>query len=245
VVALVGGGGKTSALHTLAQELAAAGGRVIVATTTAMYLREMAVVGPVVTGAGGMTLAEEVRDALTAVPIVAIAPSVRANGKVAGLPPETIDELWAAGLADYVLVEADGSRGRSLKAFAAHEPQVPDAATTIVQTAGLDALGGPLSGDHVHRAAALASLLARPLGSEVTTGVFADAVRLQVRRLRRLAAGSRIVTLLNKAEGADGWVSGMLVGGELLSDAGPGVPDAVVVASLRERRFARVSIPEK
>jgi probable selenium-dependent hydroxylase accessory protein YqeC len=253
-VALVGGGGKTSALRTLAEELVAAGGRVIVATTTAMFLREMAVVGPVLLAAGEEILGEGVRDALTKGTIVALAHSVRADGKVTGLPPETIDELWAAGLADYLLVEADGSRGRSLKAFAPYEPQVPAAATTIVQMAGLDALGEPLGGKHVHRAEALAVLLARPLGSEVTARAFAESLRAQVPRLRQAGTAARIVTLLNKADGPDGQASGLAVARELPAQAGSSdrrspeavrdVPDAVCIASLRERRFARVSLLE-
>ena len=50
MVALVGGGGKTSAVGLLAGELASRGRRVLVATTTAMFLREMTAVGPVVHG---------------------------------------------------------------------------------------------------------------------------------------------------------------------------------------------------
>jgi probable selenium-dependent hydroxylase accessory protein YqeC len=266
LVALVGGGGKTGALHTLAGELAAAGGRVVVATTTAMFVRELAVVGPLLTAAGEKNLAGAVREALRSAAVVAVAQGYGADAKVVGLPPGAVDVVWAAAGCDYLLVEADGSRGRSLKAFAPYEPQVPAAAGTVVQLAGLDALGAPLDDVHAHRAAELAALLARPAGSEVTPAVFAASLRAQLPRLRQAAPAARVVAVLNKAEAPEGWAAGLAVAEELwaegrvpdvrsgesegrFSDAGPGggepqAPDGIVIASLRERRFARVSMLE-
>ncbi len=130
-----------------------------------------------------------------------------------------VDELWAEGLVDHLIVEADGSRGRSLKAFGPHEPQVPVTATTIVQVAGLDALGAPLTDEHVHRSETLAALLAIPLGSTVTARVFADSLRVQVRRLRREGRVARLAALLNKADGPAEQASGLAVAEELLEGA--------------------------
>ena len=158
LVALVGGGGKTSALRLLAGELAASGARVGVTTTTAMFLREHGrrrTGGAWAPAAGSST--DGLRKALAKGRTVAVARSAVEGGKVAGLSPAAVDELWAAGLVDHLIVEADGSRGKSLKAFGPHEPQVPDATTTIVQVAGLDAIGAPLTDEHVHRAETLAT----------------------------------------------------------------------------------------
>jgi probable selenium-dependent hydroxylase accessory protein YqeC len=251
LVALVGSGGKTSALRLLAGELAASGARVGVTTTTAMFLREMAVVGPVVMGADGRNLVDGLRKALAKGRTVAVARSVVEGGKVAGLSPAAVDELWAEGLVDYLIVEADGSRGKSLKAFGPHEPQVPAATTTILQLAGLDAVGAPLDDEYVHRAQTLATVLAVPIGSELTAGVFADALRAQVRRLRQGRGAHRIVAMLNKADRPGEEALGLAVARELLdgargADRPPRAvaderPDSVVVASLEERRFAVVS----
>jgi probable selenium-dependent hydroxylase accessory protein YqeC len=244
LVALVGGGGKTAALQLMAEELGAEGGRVGVTTTTAMFLRDMAVVGPVVMGTDTLVVADRVRAALAQGHVVAFAKAEGAGGKVAGLSPGAVDELWATGLADHLIVEADGSRGRALKAFAAHEPQVPAATTTVVLAAGLDAVGAPLDDEHVHRAEALSALLALAGGAEVTEGVFADALRAQLRQVRRSWGSSRIVVLLNKADGAEEQARGIAVALELLTGRAEehGRPDSAVVASLRERRFAAVSI---
>jgi molybdenum cofactor cytidylyltransferase len=69
--------------------------------------------------------------------------------KLEGVTPERVAEL--APLADLVLVEADGARGRSLKVPAEHEPVVPAVTTLLIVVAALDVLGAPLDEQRVHR----------------------------------------------------------------------------------------------
>ena len=251
MLSLVGGGGKTCALGLLAGELASGGGRVMVTTTTAMYQRDLAAVGPLAMNAADMVLAAELRETLGKGLVAAAARASGADGKVVGLPPATVDRLWADGLADYVVVEADGSRGMSLKAFGPYEPQVPGATTTIVTVAGLDAIGKPLTAQYVHRADLLAAMLGVPGGITVTLGLFVDTLREQIRQLREGWPARRIIVLLNKADDGDAEELGKQVARELLGgthDAdGPSLPgelrgpDAVIVASLRRGTFARFS----
>jgi len=247
LVAMVGGGGKTGALRLLAGELAATGSKVIVATTTAMLLRELVAAGSVVLEAGMPALVGGLRRALTEQRIVGAAAALGVDGKVIGLSPTTVDELWARGtntLADYLIVEADGSRGKPLKAFGPHEPKVPSAATIIVQVAGLDAIGTQLDDEHVHRAELIATTLDVPLGSTVTSSVFVGCLREQVRYLAQRWGSARIVTVLNKAEGLQRVRLGLEVASDLLGTPEDGgdrpVTEAVVVASLNEGRFIRV-----
>lgn len=250
LVAMVGAGGKTSALCLLARELAAAESRVIVTTTTAMFLRELTAVGPVVIEADEGALTMRLRKALAKGRVAGAAFALARGGKVIGLQTAFVDRLWAEDLADYLIVEADGSRGRPLKAFASDEPQVPPSTTTIVQVAGLDAIGSPLSEEYVHRAEAFAMATGTPQGARVTTRIFAAGLLEQVRLLREAWASSRVVTLLNKADGPDGEGTGLDVARLLtaeLRQSGSTVPscdrpfsDAVVVASLRNGRFALV-----
>ena len=250
MLSLVGAGGKTSALRILAGELTAAGDRVIVATTTAMLLRELAAVGPLVMDDSDTVLVAGLSEALDRGRVAGAARAPGADGKVVGLPPATIDRLWESDLADYVIVEADGSRGMPLKAFGPHEPQVPGATSTIIVVAGLDAIGKPLTPAHVHRAYLLAAELEVPLGGEVTPRTFVSALREQVRGLRQGWPAARIVALLNKADGDDEEALGLGVAGELLASASDTdrpplaadrtCPDALILASLRRGYFARV-----
>ena len=256
-------------LRLLAGELAAAGSSVIVTTTTAMLFDELAAVGPVVLHTGGRLLADGLRAALAARGVAAAAAAVGVGGKVIGLSPEVVDGLWKGDVgivADYVIVEADGSRGKPLKAFGPREPQAPSEATLIVQVAGLDAIAAPLDEEHVHRARVAAEILGVPLGTDVTPGLFAECLRLQLEFLARYRPSARLVTMLNKADGPDEQELGLRVAADLLGTLGDGhdcspprdrsapadrlpprdrlAPEAAVVASLRERRFVRLSSGE-
>ena len=263
LVCFVGGGGKTGAIQSLAREAQAASGagpacaipaagRLLATTTTAMFLSQLEAIGPVVLAP---TL-NELLAALAAAPAggapVAVARAMAACAKVVGLPPDWVDEAWAASAATRLYVEADGSRGLSLKIFDAHEPAIPAAATLIVQVAGLDVLGAPLDSEHVHRAELLGSLLERGcISREVREGgliippLVASVLRAQLHVLRGRWPAARIVTLLNKAEDPVCRLAGLEIAQELLHGGGEGGgahaprPEAVVVGSVRQAVFVR------
>jgi molybdenum cofactor cytidylyltransferase len=137
LVAFTGAGGKSTLMLRLAEELADSGHRVLVTTTTKMGRNQVidlpAVCQRADLGAVSASLASH--------PFVALVTGGD-DHKVTGPPPEVIDELFRSSPVDYVLVEADGAHGRSLKAPASHEPVIPSGATTVVVLMGLDAVGG-------------------------------------------------------------------------------------------------------
>lgn len=136
VTAIIGSGGKTTLLRTLSGELP---GRVLLCTST--HFQGYADL-PTVTDPTESTL----REALWKHPIVCAA-GRSPTGKLVdcGLPYETL-----ADLADFVLVEADGSRRRPLKAHALHEPVIPPCTRQVICVVGLSGLHRPVS-EVVHR----------------------------------------------------------------------------------------------
>jgi probable selenium-dependent hydroxylase accessory protein YqeC len=66
-----------------------------------------------------------------------------------------------------ILVEADGSAGRSLKGHAAHEPVVSARADAVIAVVGASCLGQALDAAHVHRPERLAECLDLPMGSRL------------------------------------------------------------------------------
>lgn len=136
LTAIIGAGGKTTLLRTLAGELAEGRHmRVIVATSTKMHVPDWC---PVLLEAEP----RDVEEALTAGPVVCVGFIHEPTGKLAE-PRLAFDNL--ASLADCVLVEADGAKGLPLKAHAMHEPVVPDCARRVVGVVGIDGVGKPIS----------------------------------------------------------------------------------------------------
>jgi len=133
ITALVGGGGKTTLMYTLAEELKQSG-KVIITTSTKIKQPEQytTLLDPT---------REEIERALARESIVCVA-SQSENGKLSA-PSISFDEL--SEIADYVIVEADGAKRLPLKAHAAHEPVIPESAQRIIMVIGIDGIGKKIS----------------------------------------------------------------------------------------------------
>ena len=167
LTAVMGSGGKTSLVCRLADELSAA--RVIIATST--HMRQVP--------------ALQTRVGTVAPGTPAIVGTPCGDGKFG--PPE---QSWAelCELADYVLVEADGSRGLPLKAHLPHEPVLPQEAGQVIAVLGLTGLGRPIA-EAAHR-------------PERYAGLAGCAPERAARVLGAEALHTRV--LLNQADAADG-----------------------------------------
>jgi molybdenum cofactor cytidylyltransferase len=224
VIALVGAGGKSSLLFRLGDELAAAGRPTLLTATTRMWTRQVDRAPFSLISASEPALAFELPTSLRGYgQVLALAGPAGETGKLAGLSPEAICRLAALDQVGAVVVEADGSRERPLKAPAAHEPLVPACATHVITVARVAAVGRPLNVATVHRpeivaaltglrrgdtltAEAVAALLAHPQGGR--KGCPAHAAPLLFLNLalddapdhaeaqRRLAAASRIASIV-------------------------------------------------
>lgn len=210
VVAFTGGGGKTSAMYRLAREC---GGRVVVTTTTRIWLP----------GAGqaelrlATTLDEAlsyVREPTWAARVRAIGTSTTAEGKLQGIPPDWVDAL--AGAADVLLVEADGAAGKPLTAPRAYEPVIPSSADLVVPVVGADAIGAPLTPEHVHRAGEMADLLGVEPGTRLSPSLIARVVLDPSGNVKGAPARARIVPLINKVDDAAGLAAGRELAQELV-----------------------------
>lgn len=138
IIALVGAGGKTTAMFTLAQELLQTNQRIIITTTTHIFPPDPQEYGPVFAPDD-----TRLQSFLQTHGIAVVASGQNAQGKLTGVTSSQIDQL--AQLADYVLVEADGSRRMPCKVPASHEPALPQNAHQVVGVLGLSAVGQPFA----------------------------------------------------------------------------------------------------
>ncbi len=184
VTALIGGGGKTTLLYTLADEMRAKG-TVMLCTSTHIRIPKQY---PLVIGG-----ADALRAALASHGAVC-AGTPAESGKLTA-PSMSFEEL--AALADYVLVEADGSRGLPLKAHAPHEPVIPPNAQRVVLVVGVDGFGKPVR-EVCHRSDSWAA----------RAGVSEDAFATPEGEAKVILAegfGDRV--FINKVESAEGYAA--------------------------------------
>ena len=109
-----------------------------------------------------------------------------------GVPPAWIEALQE--YFPYILVEADGSLGRPLKAHAPHEPVLPPTSSLVVILAGASVLGRPFSEEYVHRPQILAQLTGLEPGGNIRPVSYThlDVYKRQVREQRALIITSPV-----------------------------------------------------
>ncbi len=171
VTAVIGGGGKTTLLRTLGEELAAKGNRVLLCTTTKIL--PFPGLPCALNGAEAEQLRREHRLLCAGTP-------------VPGTEKLTAPKLPMAALAerfDYVLVEADGAARRPLKAHAAHEPVIPAEANQTICVVGASGFGRPIA-DAAHRPERYAALAGAVETAEATPETEAAVLRAEALHTR-------------------------------------------------------------
>lgn len=186
LVALVGGGGKTTSIYALAREARLAGQTVIVTTSTHMMPHPGIFLTASTQAANLQTLLEQYG-------IVTVGDLTRED-KMSGAG----DLAACKAEADIVLVEADGARLRPLKVPADHEPVIPPEADAVIAVCGMDCLGKAI-GAVCHRPERVAELLDKPIEALVTP---ADAAKILLsdRGSRKNVADKPYRVILNKAD---------------------------------------------
>lgn len=193
LVSIVGGGGKSTLLFALGEQLP---GRVVLTTTTRIFSAQMSV-GPPACSLDDPDWEARIGGADEAVLLVGHVEGERALGIPAELPARILSRPDV----DWVVVEADGSRMRPVKAPADHEPVVPRETSLLVVVAGIDALSRPIR-EIAHRPERVSELTGidpeERLSPEALGGLLCS-----TRGGRRNAPpGCRIAVLINKVESA-------------------------------------------
>lgn len=209
-MAFVGAGGKTTAAWRLLRLLAAAGERVVFTTTTRIF-------EPLENGLPLILASHpdraEISGALAGSPTLVLAagrgeegdpaqaarsPYAASPVKLVGVDPEALSDLVLELPGVTWLVEADGAKGRLLKAPAEYEPVIPGGADRVVVTAGLDAIGMALDERMVHRPDIAARLLDVPPGVTITPDLLAALVGHAGGGLKGVPPGAEAIVLLTR-----------------------------------------------
>ncbi|MFU8794611.1 MAG: selenium cofactor biosynthesis protein YqeC [Dethiobacteria bacterium] len=147
VIAFFGGGGKTSLMRVLAEEMALSDHKVLLTTTTKIYpYRGM----PHFYLEENRDMIKELKKHFSSHNLAVIGYPPSPDGKIRGIDNDYIKIIFET-LQVSVLVEADGSKGKPIKGFADYEPVIPDCSDLLIPVIGADALGAEINNKTVHR----------------------------------------------------------------------------------------------
>lgn len=194
-IAFIGAGGKTTAMFRLARELPAP---VIVTATSHL-------------GAWQIKFADQHVIAETPAPLERLEHRLNGvilvTGEMAGERTKPInDDLlsWLHQFCGYhsipLLIEADGSREKPMKAWAEHEPPIPAFAELVVQVVGLKGLGRPLTEENVHRSELFSKLSKLRMGESITPYALVKVLTHPEGGFKNIPPTARRAVLLNQAD---------------------------------------------
>lgn len=199
-VALVGGGGKTTLMFALAEELRRTRKGVITSTTTKVWHREALQYEKVVLVGDDLQWRDKTREGLRREGTVFVGRSILDSGKVEGISPSLADDVYHDSEVHYLVVEADGSAGHPVKAPAEHEPVIPSSVTMVVAMMGLEAMGARLDEGTAFRVEQVKNVTGLHTGDILTPGALAKVFLHPAGVFKGTPEDARRIVFLNKAD---------------------------------------------
>lgn len=223
-VALVGSGGKTTAIFQIARQLPPP---VIVSVTTHLGILQARFADQHVTVHSADDLIALQKSITPSVILVTSAQTQ--EDRFTGLPPDIMEALFNITKERSIplLIEADGARQKPLKAPAEHEPVIPQFVSLVVLVAGLSGMGKPLAPEWVHRPERFAEVSGIRLGDIISSHALERVLSSPIGGLKGIPPDCRRVVLLNQADLPETQAQAQRMAGHLLKHF-----SAVCVASL-------------
>jgi len=201
LISVVGAGGKTSTMFRLAQELRALGKKVLVTTTTNLAFSETSKADRLI-----LDSSNDISSLSTVEPgmIVCLGSSmVGDQEKLKGIEREFVGKIYQEHLFDFIVVEADGSKRRPIKAPAHYEPVIPIETTRVIGVIGLDALGKTITEEYVHRPTLFCSITGKKMGDTIDRKCFTDLILSEDGLFKDVPRDCKKYVIFNKADHTD------------------------------------------
>jgi probable selenium-dependent hydroxylase accessory protein YqeC len=208
VISLVGAGGKTTLMFRLARELVLAGEKVITTTTTKILEPAPEETKFLFVDSDEERLKQFVLRHLPEYHHITLASEALGSGKLKGVSPSLVNDLWRSCEMDKIIVEADGAARRPVKAPREGEPVIPSSTTLVVALLGADGVGMELNEANVFQAERVSKLTGIPLGGRITEEAMAILMTHPEGLLKGAPPLSRTVAFVNKIDVSSGMVKG-------------------------------------
>jgi len=231
-IAIIGAGGKTTAMFQLAREMAKHSPVIVTASShLGVWQIPLADKHVVVDSSNAI---DELEKYLSGIVLVTGAIDGERTKPVRDEILSVLDQFCKSRKLP-LMVEADGSRGKPLKAWDKHEPPIPAFVDVVVEVVGLTGIGSPLTDESVHRAQIFSQLSGLDLQTSVTTEALLRVLTHPSGGLKNIPNGARKIVLLNQADTPDlqSMAHGMVA--SLLKNF-----DSVIIASLQQEMIFAV-----
>lgn len=231
VISVIGGGGKTTTIFKLASELKQLNRRVLITTTTAMY-------NPCPDLYDRLVIIEDeqiIEESLEKGTITVLGRNISPENKLLGLDSSFIDAIYMQGFFDFILVEADGSKKRPIKAPALHEPVIPDSTCKTIGVVGIDSLGKLINEANVHRPEIFTKVTNSALGDIITEEIIGRLVISKDGLFKGTPTTSKRYLLLNKVDNELQMQKARFIG-NIINDKGFSI-DGLLAGSMANKRL--------
>jgi len=234
IVSIVGAGGKTSLMFKLARELAQAGETVLTTTTTKILKPEKNQSPHVIVSPNPDQVIERAQEVLERHRHITAAPAAVAStrNKLTGFRPEVVDELFSAGAFCWILVEADGAAGLSLKAPAPYEPVIPASTGWVIGVAGLKSVGKALSEKWVFRPKRYAEITGLHIGQTVSEASVATILAATDGVMKGSPPEAKRIAFLNMADQSSRLTKARRIAGLLQNTSREKRPHRIVIGKV-------------
>jgi len=207
VLALVGGGGKTSAAFWLANQFRRQGHCVFVSTTTKMFL-------PKETQADHFINLEQEENPLIALsqlhlsdPSITFCYKKRIKGnntndkiKVSGVTAELIDNLKSDSPFTVFIIEADGAKCLPIKAPDRHEPCIPISSDMVIGVTGAEIIHTRATPERIHRWNTFSALTQCSEGDMIDHRILGNLIEHQHGMFKHAPEQATKIWLINKID---------------------------------------------
>jgi molybdenum cofactor cytidylyltransferase len=235
-IAFTGSGGKTTTLFQLARELSTTLPVVLVTASTHLGAWQI----PLADKQLVFHSAEDLHTLEADLAGVILITRELEGDRTKPLDADTLSRLhgFCTPRSIPLLVEADGSRQKPLKAWAEHEPPIPAFVRQVVLVTGLAGIGKPLRDETVHRSEIFSRLSDLGAGETITPAAITKVLLHPEGGQKNIPAGARKIALLNLADTPDlqsaarGMVPALLQGF-----------DSVIIASVEKHEVFAVHEP--
>ncbi len=232
-LALVGAGGKTSAMLELARELRKQGKKVAATTTTKVGVEEARALGRLILLEEEGLWESALRRCLEEEGSVFIGQGLNSEEKVMGVPAVMADEIFS--YCPYVITEADGAAKRPLKVPEEHEPVIPASSTHVVGFMGCEALGGLVGPEVVFRLERFIEMTALVSGARISADTLLEVFNNPRGIFKGAPKAARKSAFLNKTDIALDYQECLRLAENLACNSS--FLDRVVAGSILQGRF--------